>query len=70
MFVEIDKLTTGTRQHSIIGCIYRPPWVNPSEYNACMTNTLALLQSEEKHIFLIGDYNVDTSPVAEINLDG
>ena len=68
MFVEIDKLTTGTRQDLIIGCIYRPPWVNLSEYNSCMTNTLALLQSEQKHIFLLGDYNVDISPVAEINL--
>ena len=33
-----------------------------------MTNTLALLQSEHKHISLLGDYNVDISPVAEINL--
>ena len=33
-----------------------------------MANTLVLLHSEHKHIFLLGDYNVDISPVAEINL--
>ena len=68
VFVEIDKLTTGTRQNLIIGYIYRPPWVNLSDYNSCMANTLVLLHSEHKHIFLLGDYNVDLSPVAEINL--
>ena len=68
IFVEIDKNTAGTRQNLIVGCIYRPPWVNLSEYNSCMTNTLALLQSEHKYIFLLGDYNVDISPTTEIYL--
>ena len=36
--------------------------------HSCMTNTLALLQSENKYIFLLGDYNVDISPVAKHNL--
>ena len=53
IFVEIDKNTAGTRRNLIIGCIYRPPWVNLSEYNSCMTNTLALLQSEHKYIFFL-----------------
>ena len=44
VFVEVDKNATGTKQNLIIGCIYRPPWVDLSEYNSCMTNTLALLQ--------------------------
>ena len=68
VFVEVDKNTTGTKQNLIIGCIYRPPWVDLSEYNTCMTNTLALLQNENKYIFLLGDYNVDISPVAKHNL--
>ena len=68
VFVEVDKDTTGTKRNLIIGCIYRPPWVDLSEYNSCMTNTLALLQSENKYIFLLGDYNVDISPVAKHNL--
>ena len=33
-----------------------------------MTNTLALLQSENKYIFLLGDYNVDIYPGAKHNL--
>ena len=33
-----------------------------------MTNTLALLQSEHKYIFVLGDYNVDISPTTEIHL--
>ena len=68
MFGEIDKLTTGTRQNLIICCIYPPPWVNLSEYNSYMTYTLALLQSEHNYIFILGDYTVDISPVAEINM--
>ena len=53
IFVEIDKNTAGTRQILIIGCIYHPPWVNLSEYNSCMTNTLALLQSEHKYTLCV-----------------
>ena len=33
-----------------------------------MTNTLALLQSEHKYMFLLGDYNVDISAITEIQL--
>ena len=68
VFVEVDKDTTGTKRNLIIGCIYRPPWADLSEYNSCMTNTLALLQSEKKYIFLLGDYNVDIAPGATHNL--
>ena len=68
VFVEVDKNTTSTKRNVIIGCIYRPLWVDLSEYNTCMTNTLALLQSENKYIFLLGDYNVDISPVSKHNL--
>ena len=68
MFVEVDKDTTGTKRNLIIGCIYRPPWADLSEYNSCMTNTLTLLQSEKKYIFLLGDYNVDIAPGATHNL--
>ena len=63
MFVEVDKNTTGTSC-----CIYRPPWANLSEYNSCMTNILAVLQSENKYGILLGDYNVDISPAAKIKL--
>ena len=48
VFVEIAKNKTGTKRNLIIGCIYRPPWVDLSEYNSYMTNTLALLQNENK----------------------
>ena len=68
VFVEVDKDTTGTKRNLIICCIYRPPWADLSEYNSCMTNTLALLQSENKYIFLLGDYNVDIAPGATHNL--
>ena len=33
-----------------------------------MTNILAVLQRENKCVYLLGDYNVDISPAAEINL--
>ena len=32
VFVEVNKNTTGTKRNLIVGCIYRPPWVNLSEY--------------------------------------
>ena len=68
MFVEVDENTTGTKRSLIVGCIYRPPWVNLSEYNSCMTNIIAVLQRENKYVYLLGDCNVDISPAAEINL--
>ena len=68
VFVEVDKDITGTKQNFIIGCIYRPPWDDLSEYNSCMTNFLALLQIEKKYIYLLGVYNVDISPGATHNL--
>ena len=46
VFVEIDINKTGMKRNVIIDCIYRPPWVDLSEYNSCMNNTLTLLQSE------------------------
>ena len=61
VFVEVDKDTTGTKRNLIIGCIYRPPWADLSEYNSYMTHILALFQSEKKYSFLLGDYNVDLS---------
>ena len=63
VFVEVDK-NTGTKRNLIVGCIYRPPWVNLSEYNSCMTNIIAVLQRENKYVYLLGDYNVDISPAA------
>ena len=56
MFVEVDKNTTGTKRNLIVCCIYRPPWVNLLEYNSCMTNVLAVLQRENKYVYLLGDY--------------
>ena len=28
VFIEIDKNSTNTKRNLIVGCIYRPPWVN------------------------------------------
>ena len=33
-----------------------------------MTNIITVLQRENKYVYLLGDYNVDISPAAEINL--
>ena len=68
VFVEVDKNTTGTKRNLIGVCIYRPPWINLLEYNSCMTNILAVLQRENKYVYPLGNYNVDISPAAEINL--
>ena len=53
VFVEVDKNTTGTKRNRIVGCIYRSPWVNLSEYNSCMTNIFAVLQRYNKYVFFL-----------------
>ena len=40
IFVEIDKSCVGTTHHIIVGCVYRPPWVDLSQFNELLSKTL------------------------------
>ena len=48
----------------IVGCIYRPPWVDVCSFNVLLSDMLDLLH-ENHYVFLLGDFNVDLSHVAE-----
>ena len=47
----------------IVGCIYRPPWVEVCTFNVLL-NMLDSLHKNH-YVFLLGDFNVDLSPGIE-----
>ena len=61
LFIEIDKLTIDTKYNVIIGCIYRPPWVNLFNFNDLLNDTLQSCHANNKYVFILGDFNVDLS---------
>ena len=67
VFVEIDKSTADTKHNIIVGCVYRPPWVDLSYFNELINNVLDLLHSNH-YVFLLGDFNVDLSHDVGTNL--
>ena len=67
IFVEIDKSCVGTTHHIIVGCIYRPPWFDLSQFNELLNKTLHLL-NKNHYVFLLGDFNVDLTQGVETNL--
>ena len=48
----------------IVGCIYRPPWVDVCTFNVLLNNMLDSLHKKH-YVFLLGDFNVDLSPDIE-----
>ena len=67
--MEVDKSSAGSRLNSIIGCIYRPPWVPLAEFNYLLYTMLDLIVREKKIVFLLGDFNVNLSHNNELSLD-
>ena len=67
IFVEIDKSCVGITHHIIVGCIYRPPWFDLSQFNELLNKTLDLL-NKNHYVFLLGDFNVDLTQGVETNL--
>ena len=67
IFVEIDKSCVGTTHHIIVGCVYRPPWVDLSQFNELLSKTLNVL-NKNHYVFLLGDFNVDLTQGVETNL--
>ena len=61
LFIEIDELTIGTKYNVVIGCIYRPPWVNLSDFNDLLNGTLQSCDTNNKYVYILGDFNVDLS---------
>ena len=57
-FIEI---TNPSKTNIIVGCIYRHPTMDLNEFNYYYLNPLLeKLAKEQKTVFLLGDFNVDT----------
>ena len=61
LFIEIDKLTIDTKYSVVIGCIYRPPWVNLRDFNNLLNGTLQSCHAYNKYVYIVGDFNIDLS---------
>ena len=52
VFVEIEKLTIGTKKNVIVGCIYRPPWVDVCSFNVLLSDMLDSLHKKPLCVFI------------------
>ena len=50
-----------------VGCIYRTPWFDLSQFNELLNKTQDLL-NKNHYEFLLDDFNVDLTQVVETNL--
>ena len=60
VFVEVDKSSLNIDRNIIIGLIYRPPNSSIPSFTQAVHALLDILISEKKHIYILGDYNVNT----------
>ena len=67
--MEIDKSYLKTKYNIVIGCIYRPPSYSLKSFNDLVTDKLSILLTEKKHIYLAGDFNVNTDPLIRGNIN-
>ena len=59
LFIEIPKANTGSDKDTVIGLIYRPPNQSIDSFNEILFSKLDSLRNQGKHIYLIGDFNID-----------
>ena len=59
--IEIPKDELHTKNSIIIISIYRPPSIQVKLFTEKFTDLLQFLSRENKYIFIVGDFNVDTS---------
>ena len=60
-----------TGNHTIIGCIYRPPSLSISDFNSHLAYVLDILSKERKQCYIMGDFNIniiDSVKNKQINL--
>ena len=62
IFVEIDRMHLKSKLNTIVGCIYRPPSYSMKSFNDLLNSSLCILQKEKKHVYIAGDFNVNTDP--------
>ena len=59
--IEIPKHELNTKNNIIILSLYRPPSIQAKLFTDKFTELLQFLNRENKFIFILGDFNVDTS---------
>ena len=59
IFIEIDKEIFKKDKNIIIGVIYRPPNSDLNAFNTSMSLLLSELIQENKHCYIMGDYNIN-----------
>ena len=60
IFIEILKTSMNTKTNIVCGCVYRPPFMSLKTFNELLTCMFNKLQNESKHIYITGDFNVNT----------
>ncbi len=55
IFVEIEM----TGKNVIVGCIYRPPGYNLTNFTEVMADIFEKLNKMNKYVYLLGDYNIN-----------
>ena len=59
VFIEIDKEIFKRDKNIIIGVIYRPPNSDLDAFNSSISLLLSELMQENKHCYIMGDYNIN-----------
>ena len=59
LWVEFDKSKTGTTKNILLGCLYRIPGIDISEFNTKLLTLFEIIKTENKIIYHLGDYNID-----------
>ena len=59
IFIELSKDYIGYKKNSTIGVIYRPPNTDMSIFNQQLLNILSSLKTENKIVYLMGDFNIN-----------
>ena len=59
VYIEIDKEIFKRDKNIIIGVIYRPPNSDLDAFNSSISLLLSELMEENKHCYIIGDYNIN-----------
>ena len=57
--IEIHKDELNSTKNVIVLDLYRPPNINAAQFNSKLTDTMQTLHEQNKHVFLMGDFNVD-----------
>ena len=59
--VEIPKEELNTNHNTVIISIYRPPSIQQNLFTDELTDVLNYLTTENKLIYILGDFNIDIS---------